>query len=64
MDLYKVLAQLHEELDRLNAAILSLERLQQEGRRRGRPPKVISELTKASQAARKAEAERATEESD
>jgi hypothetical protein len=63
MDLYKVLAQLHEELDRLNAAILSLERLQQEGRRRGRPPKVVSELSKASQA-RKSDAERATQEAD
>lgn len=39
MDLTKVLAQLHVELVNLNAAILSLERLQQEGPRRGRPPK-------------------------
>jgi hypothetical protein len=39
MDLTKVLAQLHAELANLDAAILSLERLQQEGPRRGRPPK-------------------------
>jgi hypothetical protein len=64
MDLYKVLSQLYEELDRLNAAILSLERLQQEGRRRGRPPKVVSELTKASQAGREGDAERAPQEPD
>jgi hypothetical protein len=62
MDLYKVLSQLHEELDRLNAAILSLERLQQENRRRGHTPKVVSEVTKASQTGRKGDAERVTEE--
>jgi hypothetical protein len=39
MDLSKVLAQLRAELQNLDAAILSLERLQHEGRRRGRPPK-------------------------
>jgi hypothetical protein len=39
MDLHKVLAHLREEVDNLNAAIVSLERLQQEGRRRGRPLK-------------------------
>jgi hypothetical protein len=39
MDIGKVLAQLHQELANLNAAILSLERLQQRNsRRRGRPP--------------------------
>jgi len=47
MDLSKVLADLRQELENLDAAILSLERLQQEGRRRGRPPKALSELTKA-----------------
>ncbi|HEX3747740.1 MAG TPA: hypothetical protein VHW09_27580 [Bryobacteraceae bacterium] len=47
MDLNKVLAQLHEELENLDAAILSLERLQQDGRRRGRPPKALSELSRA-----------------
>lgn len=41
MDLTKVLAQLRTELADLNAAIASLERLQQEGKRRGRPPKVL-----------------------
>jgi hypothetical protein len=42
MDLTKVLAQLHAELADLDAAILSLERLQREGRRRGRPPKLLA----------------------
>jgi hypothetical protein len=38
MDLAKVLAQLHAELQNLDAAIASLERIQQGSRRRGRPP--------------------------
>ena len=46
MDLAKVLQQLHEELDALNAAILSLERLSQGGRRRGRPPEWLTALRK------------------
>ncbi len=44
MDLTKVLQQLHEELDNLNTAILTLERLQESGRRRGRPPALLSGL--------------------
>jgi hypothetical protein len=47
MDLSKVLAQLREELENLDAAIISLERLQHEGRRRGRPPKALSEASKS-----------------
>ena len=47
MDLAKVLVELRAELDNLDAAILSLERLKQEGhRRRGRPPKLLAELRK------------------
>ena len=42
MDLVKVLALLHGELDDLNTAIATLERLQQRSRRRGRPPKLVS----------------------
>ena len=38
MDINKVLAQLRAELANIDAAILSLERLQSGGRRRGRPP--------------------------
>jgi hypothetical protein len=38
MDLTKVLAQLRAELQNLDAAIASLERIQQGARRRGRPP--------------------------
>jgi hypothetical protein len=41
MDLMKVLTHLHGELDNLNAAIATLERLQQGGRRRGRPPRLV-----------------------
>ena len=37
MDLAKVLAHLHAELDSLDAAIASLQRLQQGDERRGRP---------------------------
>jgi len=49
MDLVKVLGQLREELANLDAAILSLEHLQQQGggRKRGRPPKALSDLRKA-----------------
>ena len=38
MNLNKVLAQLRAELENLDAAIVSLERLEQRKRRRGRPP--------------------------
>jgi hypothetical protein len=41
MDLEKVLALLREELESLNAAIATMERLQQGGRRRGRPPRLV-----------------------
>ena len=54
MDLIKVLGQLREELENLDAAILSLERLQQEGRRRGRPPKALSNLSKTVRARKEA----------
>jgi hypothetical protein len=49
MDLEKVLTQLREELANLDAAILSLERLQQVSgaRRRSRPPGVLSGVAKA-----------------
>jgi hypothetical protein len=47
MDLDKVLAQLRAELENLNAAIVSLERLQTEGPRRGRPPKLVAAERKA-----------------
>ena len=54
MDLTKVLASLHEELDSLNAAIATLEQLQQGGRRRGRPPRpVLGKANRAIQLTRK-----------
>ena len=57
MDLAKVLSQLREELENLDAAIVSLERLQQEGRRRGRPLELLSDAKKSSLAESKPEAE-------
>jgi hypothetical protein len=47
MDLSKVLEQLRKELVHLDAAILSLERLQSKAARRGRPPKVLQQIRKA-----------------
>ncbi len=44
MDLPKVLEQLRKELEHLDAAIQSLERLQEKVARRGRPPKLLSAL--------------------
>ena len=48
MDLEKVLVQLREELANLDAAILSLERLQEVSgaRRRGRTPRVRPNMPK------------------
>ena len=45
MDLSEVLAQLRKELQHINAAIASLELLQDRDVRRGRPPKILSELS-------------------
>jgi hypothetical protein len=47
MDVSKALVQLRRELVHLDAAILSLERLQARAPRRGRPPRVLAELLKA-----------------
>jgi hypothetical protein len=47
MDLSKVLEQLRRELVHLDAAIVSLERLQAKGAGRGRPPRVKAEPRKA-----------------
>ncbi len=57
MDLPKVLQQLHEELENLNAAIVSLERLQERGQRRGQPSAVMAgyEFSAPVRARRKAE---------
>jgi len=46
MDLSKVLEQLRRELVHLDAAIVSLERLQAKVARRGRPPRVLAEHRK------------------
>ena len=46
MELDKVLAQLRSELENLDAAIVSMERLQTEGPRRGRPPKLLAAASK------------------
>jgi hypothetical protein len=47
MDLSIVLEQLRRELEHLDAAILSLGRLQANAARRGRPPRALTELRKA-----------------
>ena len=44
MDLSKVLAQLHAELQNLDVAIASLERIQQGSRRCGRPPEWLVKI--------------------
>jgi hypothetical protein len=45
MDISKVLSDLRHELENLDAAIWTLERLQQAGpRKRGRPPKSVSAM--------------------
>jgi hypothetical protein len=62
MDLTKVLAQLRAELANLDAAIISLERLQQEGVRRGRPPKLLAGVKDAVRAKRRLPADQADEE--
>jgi hypothetical protein len=46
MELNKVLEQLRHELDHIDAAIISLERLQAKESRRGRPPKTLLDLRK------------------
>jgi len=46
MDVSKILAELREERQQIEEAIVSLERLARgRGRRRGRPPAWMSELT-------------------
>ena len=47
MELSRVLEQLRRELVHLDAAILSLERLQAKVARHGRPTAMLSELRKA-----------------
>lgn len=46
MDLDKILTHLRTELQDLDAAIESLQRLQQRGKRRGRPPSWLSAAKK------------------
>jgi hypothetical protein len=61
MDLAKVLVELRRELANLDAAIISLERLQAGGRKRGRPPQWLSELRKPDEPKRVAKAQRKAE---
>ncbi|HTS32217.1 MAG TPA: hypothetical protein VMH81_40390 [Bryobacteraceae bacterium] len=53
MDLAKVLQQLHEELDNLNAAISSLERLEEAGKNRSREQEFLGQLAPPPRAGRK-----------
>jgi hypothetical protein len=48
MDLNRVLEELRRELEHLDAAIHSLEQMQRKTLRRGRPPKILSELRRPS----------------
>jgi hypothetical protein len=57
MDLGKVLTQLRSELENLDAAIASLERIQQGGRRRGRPPEWLNRTRETRTRAARADAE-------
>ena len=52
MDLSKVLDQLRRELAHVDAAILSLERLQTKAMQRGRPPRALLELRRVQSALR------------
>jgi len=48
MDLPNILKQLHADLAKINAAILTLEHMEEDtGRRRGRPPKWLIEAKQA-----------------
>jgi hypothetical protein len=53
MDLAKVLQQLHLELENLNAAIASLERLQEAGKHRGKEAEWLGDIGLAVPAVRK-----------
>jgi hypothetical protein len=53
MDLEKVLQQLHEELENLNAAISSLERLQEASKHSGKEAEWLGDLSVPVPAARK-----------
>jgi hypothetical protein len=53
MDLAKVLQQLHEELENLNAAISSLERLQEAGKHRTKEPGWLEDISMPVEEARK-----------
>jgi hypothetical protein len=55
MDLAKVLYQLRQDLVNIDAAILSLERLQHTGRRRGRPPGALARALESASGAETAE---------
>jgi hypothetical protein len=53
MDLGRILHQLHQERSRLDAAIVSLERLLESTSRRGRPSLSLEALKKSVPSARK-----------
>ena len=57
MDLAKVLHQLHEELENLNAAILSLERLQETNKNRGQQTEWLEQMEKPARGRRKRKVE-------
>ena len=57
MDLPKVLRDLHEELANLNAAIASLERLQEAGKHRGRPAEWLADVNPSGRVSRRRKSE-------
>ena len=49
MDLNKILRQLYAERERIDEAMAVLQRLSGDGKRRGRPPKWLTELKREDQ---------------
>lgn len=57
MDLPKVLRDLHEELANLNAAIASLERLQEAGKHRARSSEWLADVNPSGRVSRRRKSE-------
>jgi hypothetical protein len=64
MDLTRILTQLKHELDHIDAAIVSLERLQAKETRRGRPPKILADLRRLKPVVRRVHAREAQRRTD
>jgi hypothetical protein len=64
MDLAKVLQQLHEELENLNAAISSLERLQEAGKHRTKATEWLGDIASVPVVRKRKSKERAQNQPD